>query len=183
VHNAFNAAMRDALVDVLRAVIELEDGPDVVLRGNGASFSSGGDLAEFGTTPDPVLAHDIRTTRHPGLLLHELGARATARVHGSCIGAGVELPAFCARVEASTDATFRLPELAMGLIPGAGGTASVTRRIGRQATAELAITGATLDAPEALRLGLIDAIDDEPVTTVTGGERRGPHQRSAPHHG
>jgi hypothetical protein len=159
-HNAYNAAMRDALVDVLRAVIELEDPPDVVLRGNGPSFSSGGDLAEFGTTPDPVLAHEIRTTRNPGLLLHELGARATARVHGSCVGAGVELPAFCARVEARADTTFRLPEIAMGLIPGAGGTASVTHRIGRQATAELAITGATIDAPTALRLGLVDAIHD-----------------------
>ena len=48
----------------------------------------------------------------------------------------------------------------MGLIPGAGGTASVTRRIGRQAAAQLAITGATIDAPTALRLGLVDAIHD-----------------------
>ena len=159
VHNAYSAAMRDALVDVLRAVIALDDRPDVVLRGAGPSFCSGGDLGQFGTTPDPVLAHEIRTTRNPGLLLHELGARATARVHGACVGAGVELPAFCARVEARADATFRLPEVAMGLIPGAGGTASVTRRIGRQATAQLAITGATIDAPTALRLGLVDAID------------------------
>jgi hypothetical protein len=160
VHNAYNAEMRDALIDALRAACSIGDETRVVLRGEGPSFCSGGDLAQFGTAPDPVRAHEIRTSRSPGLLLHALRQRATAIVHGSCIGAGVELPAFCGRVEAAPGTTFRLPEIEMGLIPGAGGTASLPRRIGRQATARLAITGATLDAATAMRLGLVDALVD-----------------------
>jgi hypothetical protein len=154
--NAYSAQLRDALVDVLRAAAALDPHPAVVLRGNGPCFSSGGDLAEFGTTPDPVLAHGIRTSRAPGLLLAEL--RATAQVHGACVGAGIELAAFCARVDAAADTTATLPEVAMGLIPGAGGTVGIARRIGRQRTALLALTGAPIDAETALTWGLVDAI-------------------------
>jgi enoyl-CoA hydratase/carnithine racemase len=156
VHNAYSAALRDSLVDVLRAAALMEPPPSVVIRGNGPSFSSGGDLAEFGTTPDPVLAHGIRTSRGPGLLLQRL--QATARVHGACVGAGVELPAFCPRVEAHPDTTFLLPEVGMGLIPGAGGTVSITRRIGRHRTALLALTATAIDAPTALAWGLVDGV-------------------------
>jgi hypothetical protein len=154
--NAYSAAMRDSLVDVLRAAEAMHPPPSIVVRGNGPSFSAGGDLAEFGTTPDPVLAHGIRTARAPGPLLQRLGA--TAMVHGPCVGAGVELPAFCARVEAAADTTFLLPEVAMGLIPGAGGTVSVARRVGRHRTALLALTGTAIDAPTALAWGLVDAV-------------------------
>lgn len=154
--NAYSAAMRDGLVDVLRAADAMDPPPSIVLRGNGPVFSSGGDLAEFGTTPDVVLAHGIRTVRAPGLLLQRLGA--TARVHGLCVGAGVELPAFCARVDAAPDTTFMLPEVAMGLIPGAGGTVSIARRVGRQRTALLALTGSPIDAETAHSWGLVDAI-------------------------
>lgn len=158
--NAYSAAMRDALVEILDAAVAMEPWPAVVIRGNGGSFSAGGDLTEFGTTPSPVLAHAIRTARAPGLLLHRLGA--TALVHGPCVGAGVELPAFCARVEAAPDTTVLLPEVAMGLIPGAGGTASIPRRIGRQRTAYLALSGATVDARTALGWGLFDHVADRP---------------------
>ena len=79
-------------------------------------------------------------------------------MHGACIGAGVELPAFAARVVAAPDAFFALPEVAMGLVPGAGGTVSLPRRIGRRRTAYLALTGARLDSRRALDWGLVDAI-------------------------
>ncbi|MCZ7524933.1 MAG: enoyl-CoA hydratase/isomerase family protein [Acidimicrobiia bacterium] len=160
VHHAYDAATRDALVGVLRALVSLPEPPLVLLRSTGPSFCSGGDLSQFGTTRDPVTAHGIRTSRAPGLLLHALGDRAGAVVHGSCVGAGIELPAFCARVLATPDATFRLPEVAMGLIPGAGGTASIPARIGRHRTAYLALAGDTIPAPTALRWGLVDAVVD-----------------------
>jgi enoyl-CoA hydratase/carnithine racemase len=60
---------------------------------------------------------------------------------------------------AHPDTTFRLPEVAMGVVPGAGGTASIPRRIGRHRTAALALSGLLIDAPTALRWGLIDRID------------------------
>jgi enoyl-CoA hydratase/carnithine racemase len=79
-------------------------------------------------------------------------------VHGACVGAGVELPAFAARVVARADARFWLPELGLGLVPGAGGTVSLPRRIGRQRTAWLALSGRPIDARTALAWGLIDEV-------------------------
>ncbi len=160
VRNAYDSATRDALIDVLRPLAELPDPPPVRLEGRGPSFCSGGDLSQFGTTPDPVRGHAVRTSRAPGLLLRAL--RATARVHGACVGAGIELPAFCPVVQAAPDATFRLPEVPMGLIPGAGGTASILARIGRHRTAYLALSSVALAAEEALAWGLVDAVADWP---------------------
>ncbi|MCC6764071.1 MAG: enoyl-CoA hydratase/isomerase family protein, partial [Deltaproteobacteria bacterium] len=112
----------------------------------------------FGTRPDPATAHVVRTTRSPAAALAALGARLRVEVHGACIGAGVELAAWGREVIATPDAFFALPEVAMGLIPGAGGTASLPRRIGRQRTALLALTGRRIDAAAARAWGLVDAI-------------------------
>ncbi|MDZ7676809.1 MAG: enoyl-CoA hydratase/isomerase family protein [Acidimicrobiales bacterium] len=156
--NAFSAVMRDALVEAL-LVADADISVHVVVDAEGPVFSSGGDLTEFGTASDVARAHQIRTHRSVGVLLDRLGPRATIHVKGDCVGAGVELPAFAHRVVAAPDTTFRLPEVAMGLIPGAGGTVSLPRRIGRQATAELALTGRTMDVDEALDLGLVDELE------------------------
>lgn len=156
--NAYGAQLRDALVDALRLAALDDTIERVVLDGAGPCFCSGGDLDEFGTTPDPVLAHLIRTTAGAGPLLHRLADRLEVHLHGPCVGAGIELPAFAGRVIAAPDATFRLPELAMGLIPGAGGTVSITRRIGRWRTAYLALSGLSLTAEIAVRWGLVDTI-------------------------
>jgi len=158
VHNAFNTAMRDALVEAFTLARTDYSVGTVELSGNGPSFCSGGDLSEFGKTHDPVNAHLIRTARSVGVSMHELRDRLTVRVHGSCIGAGVELPAFARRAVAAEGTTFRLPEVGMGLIPGAGGTVSLPRRIGRQRTLLLALSGRTLSAAEALDWGLVDAV-------------------------
>jgi enoyl-CoA hydratase/carnithine racemase len=156
--NAFSAAMRDALCEALHLALQDESIGGIGLSGAGPSFCSGGDLDEFGTLPDPATAHAIRSIRSPALLLARCGPRTRVRVHGACIGAGAELPAFCAHVSAAPDAFFRLPEVAMGLVPGAGGTASLPRRIGRQRSAELALSGRPLDAETALRWGLVDEV-------------------------
>jgi enoyl-CoA hydratase/carnithine racemase len=157
-HNAFSAAMRDALCEALELAIADTSIREVVLSGEGTSFSSGGDLDEFGSLPDPATAHAIRTTRSPARLLARCADRVRCELQGACVGAGVELPAFAARVSASEDAFFQLPELAMGLVPGAGGTVSLPRRIGRQRTAWLALSGQRLDAETALAWGLVDEL-------------------------
>lgn len=159
--NAFSAAMRDALFEAL-VLAEVDDSIESIdISAEGPIFSSGGDLAEFGTAGDVVRAHQIRTQRSVGALLARLAPRVTVRVHGTCVGAGVELPAFAGRVVAHPETTFTLPEIRMGLIPGAGGTVSISRRIGRQATALLAVLGDVVDADRARALGLVDE-----VTTV-----------------
>jgi enoyl-CoA hydratase/carnithine racemase len=156
--NAFSARMRDELAEALELVLGDPSIAEVVLRGAGPAFCSGGDLDEFGTLPDPATAHAIRSTRNAGRLLAACAGRVRAEVHGACIGAGIELCAFSGRVVAARDAFFQLPELSMGLVPGAGGTASLPRRIGRQRTAWLALSGARLDAGTALRWGLVDEL-------------------------
>jgi len=156
--NAYGRQLRDALADALRVALLDREATRVVLDGAGPSFSSGGDLGEFGTTPDLATAHFVRTQAGAALPLHALRDRAEVHVHGPCVGAGVELPAYAATVVAAEGTTFRLPEVAMGLIPGAGGTASVTRRIGRWRTLYLALAGHPLDTATALDWGLLDRI-------------------------
>jgi enoyl-CoA hydratase/carnithine racemase len=157
-HNAFSAEMRDGLVEGLRVAVGDPSITDVVVRGAGPSFSSGGDLDEFGTLPDPATAHAIRSTRNPARLLAECADSVRFEIHGACVGAGAELPAFAHRVVAARDAFFQLPEVSMGLVPGAGGTVSIPRRIGRQRTAGLALSGRRLDAETAWRWGLVDEL-------------------------
>jgi enoyl-CoA hydratase/carnithine racemase len=87
-----------------------------------------------------------------------VGPRVEARLHGACMGAGIELAAFARRVVAAPDAAIGLPEVTLGLVPGAGGTVSVTARIGRHRTALLALSGKTVDAATALDWGLVDEV-------------------------
>lgn len=157
--NAYSAAMRDALCEALQCVADAPHIARAVLRGAGPCFSAGGDLDEFGLARDAGLTHASRVTRSAAALLHGLRERVEARLHGACIGAGIELPAFVSRVIARADAFFALPEVSMGLIPGAGGTASILSRIGRHRLAYMALTGARINAEIALRWGLIDAIE------------------------
>ena len=161
-HNAFCTGTRAALLEAL-AVAQLDPSvAGIVLSGNGPSFCSGGDLAEFGTFDDPASAHLARTRHSPALVLDELTARlgraCRAEVHGRVLGSGLEMAAFCGWVQAAPGCMFGLPELSLGLLPGAGGTVSVTRRIGRWRTAYLVLSGHTVDAQTALAWGLVDAI-------------------------
>ena len=157
--NAVDARMRDELVEALEFTLIDPDAEPVVLSAEGPNFSAGGDLDEFGQADDPGRAHAIRVLRSAARLVRQLGERMTARLHGACVGAGIEVPAAAHRVLARPGTSFRLPEAAMGLIPGAGGTASIPRRIGRQRACYLAISGRELDLDTALAWGLVDAVD------------------------
>ena len=123
-------------------------------------FRSGGDLSEFGNAPDPATGHAVRVIRMPARLLMECAERVEFRLHGACIGAGVELPAFARHVVATTRSFFQLPEITFGLIPGAGGCVGIPQRIGRQRTAYLALSARRISAATALRWGLVDALAD-----------------------
>lgn len=160
VHNALDTAMRDALVDALQLAAFDDTITAVELSGDGPSFCAGGDLDEFGTRADPASAHNVRVRRSVGRLMAELADRTTVHIHGATMGSGIELAAFAGRVVAHHGTRIALPEVRLGLIPGAGGTVSLPRRIGRHRTALLALTCLPIDANTALEWGLVDALSE-----------------------
>lgn len=163
--NAINRVIRDQLHEAFTLAALDPEIRSVKLRSIGEAFSAGGDLEEFGTTKDPATAHLIRMRTLPALAVARRPEILDVHIQGACIGAGVEISAFAGRVTAAPTAWFQLPELAMGLIPGAGGCVSVPRRIGRQRAALMILSGQRIDAQTALRWGLIDAIEDQPPIT------------------
>jgi hypothetical protein len=159
VRNALDAAMRDALVEAFSLPLVDDSIVEVHLRGAGASFCAGGDLDEFGSFADPASAHVLRLRQSVGRVIAQVGDRVTAHLHGACVGSGIELPAFAGTVVADPSTVIALPEVALGLVPGAGGTVSLPRRIGRHRTARLALTGEQVDAATAMSWGLVDAVE------------------------
>ena len=158
--NAMSVEMRDALNEALMQAVTEDEIEVVHISGRGKCFSTGGDLSEFGSVPDAATGHVVRGLSVPGALLAQCADKATVHLHGACIGSGLEFPAFAARVTAKTITHFLLPEVGMGLIPGAGGCISIARRIGRRRCAWLALSGQRIKAQQAMEWGLIDEIVD-----------------------
>jgi len=163
-HNEIGINMRDALCEAFELALIDETIETLSISAIGKCFSIGGALSEFGQVADPATAHWIRSVRLPGRLLARLVWRdnpvhVQTYLNGPAIGAGLELAAFAHEVTAHPKAWTQLPEIMMGLIPGAGGTVSVSRRIGRHKTAYMALTGKRIKAKTAYRWGLIDKIE------------------------
>ena len=158
IHNAYSVRMRDQLNGALSVALADPSIERILISGRGPSFCSGGYLPDFGTLPDPTTAHLIRLTRNAARALNRKRHLTEVWIHGATVGAGIELAAFAGRVIAHPDVRISLPEVGMGLIPGAGGTVSLPRRIGAQRTLRLALSGRSIDSRTALRWGLIDEI-------------------------
>ena len=156
--NAYDVAMRDALYGALTAV---RDDPAVralVLCGNGPAFSTGGDVAEFGTAPSPIRAREVRWLRDVWGTLWALPAITIAAVHGYAVGGGFEMALLCDQCIAASDARFALPETSLGMIPGVAGTQTLPRLIGLGRAMHYTLTGAWLDAHEARAGGLVTRV-------------------------
>lgn len=158
--NAIDRPMRDGLHEAFALANADRTIERVVLRAKGKAFSLGAELAEFGTTGDPVTAHAIRCRTLPAREAIRCADRLEAEIDGACVGAGLELAAFAGRVTATRRSWFQLPELSMGILPGAGGCVSMSRRIGPQRTLLMVLSGRRLSAREALDWGLVDALVD-----------------------
>jgi hypothetical protein len=158
--NSLSVEMRDALCEAFE-LVEADPAIRVArVSGNGPCFSAGGDLGEFGSVTDPATAHAVRSLRLPAAILARCAGRVEFHLHGACIGAGIELPAFGRRITAARGAFFQLPEIRFGLLPGAGGCVSIPRRIGRQRAAWMALSGERVDVGRAQAWGLVDEIVD-----------------------
>lgn len=155
--NALSADVRRALLRLLHEVQEDDTVEGVVLEGAGQTFVAGSDLREFdGPIPTPTLPEVLA-------VLTALRVPVVAAVHGWALGGGFELALACDRRVASVDALVGLPEVTLGIIPGAGGTQRLPRLIGLPAAIELIASGERITAARALQLGALDAVvEDDP---------------------
>lgn len=159
--NAYSVEMRDGLMEKLQ-LVSLDDSiQHVYVNALGRCFCTGGELSEFGLVASPLAGHLIRSQLSPARLVLAAASRYHFHVHKACVGSGLEIPACAGRLTASPRTLFWLPELTMGLIPGAGGCVSISRRIGRQRTAYMVLMNKKIDANRALEWGLIDEILDQ----------------------
>jgi len=156
--NAYNVEMRDDLFEVLSAIYDDPEVRAMVLAGAGSSFSTGGDVSEFGQAPSPTAARWIRFRRDVWGRLRNLPVPTVAAVHGFTVGGGMEMALLCDVTIAASDTRFCLPETGLGMIPGVAGTQTVARRLRVGWALDLCITGRWIDAQQALSLGLVTKV-------------------------
>jgi enoyl-CoA hydratase/carnithine racemase len=156
--NAYDTRMRDDLYAAFGTVRDDRSIRALVLRGAGRAFCAGGDLREFGSAPSAVAAREVRWRRDVWGLLRSLAQPTIAAVHGHAAGSGCEMALLCDFRIAASDAVFSLPETALGMIPGVIGTQTAPRVIGLGRALDLVLTGRTIDARLAERLGIVGSV-------------------------
>jgi 3-hydroxyacyl-CoA dehydrogenase len=153
--NALSAAVRRGLTECFSACAADPDVEAIVLICEGRTFIAGADISEFDKP-------DEEPTLHAVFDIIENGAKpVVAAIHGSALGGGLETALICPYRIAVPSAKLGLPEVKLGLLPGAGGTQRLPRLIGAEAALDLIVTGRAISAPEALTLGLVDALAGE----------------------
>ncbi|MFI5312089.1 MAG: enoyl-CoA hydratase/isomerase family protein, partial [Gemmatimonadales bacterium] len=156
--NALNAAVLRDLGAVLDEVSARADVGAVVLTGAGRAFVAGADISTLATAAPGELEKFSRSGQALFRRIEQLSKPVIAAVNGFALGGGFEL-ALASHVRiASTQAKFGLPEVRLGLIPGYGGTQRLPRLVGRGRALQLILTGDAIDAAEALRLGIVNAV-------------------------
>jgi len=150
--NAGSWDVRNGLLAALRASCSDADISAIVIIGAGKTFVAGADIREFDKPlRDPQMPAVIET-------IEACAKPVVAAIHGAALGGGFELALGCDARIATPDAVVGLPEVTLGIIPGAGGTQRLPRLIGLAAAIEMITSGRRVGASEALRLGLIDRI-------------------------
>ena len=155
--NALSHAVRSGIMDAL-ATAATDDSTAVVLSCDGRTFIAGADITEFGKPPQAPSLPDLLLTldKHPKLTI--------AAIHGTALGGGFEVALTCNYRIALTTAKVGLPEVKLGLLPGAGGTQRTPRLAGIPAAVDLITSGNPVNAKSALTLHLVDKVVDENLT-------------------
>ena len=166
--NALSAGLRLALMQALQTALADPQIIAVVLRGTGKGFSAGADIAEFGkSNPDQSPAIGLGALCQ---MIENAAKPVIAALHGMALGGGLELALSAHYRVAEASASLGLPEVNLGLLPGAGGTQRLPRLIGAAETLRLMLTGAPIRGAEALALGLVDRVVDGDRTETTRTE-------------
>ena len=173
--NAYDMRMRDELYLTLEALRDDDEVRVGIIRGEGdRGFCAGADLTEFGTAPSVAVAREVRWERDVWGLFLSIRKPLIAAIHGYAIGSGVEIACMCDVRIAAENATFSMPEVALGMVPAAGGTQTLPRAVGSSRAMEMLLTNRRLDAIEAKRIGLVHEVVplDELFTVAEGYAKR-----------
>lgn len=160
VMNAISVQMRSELRQALEALRRDPEIGAAVLTGTGdKAFSAGMDLREFAKLNADLPVAEMRRYRwEQGEGIAAFDKPLIGAVNGLAVGGGVELSLLCDLVYAAEGASFAFAEVKRGLMPGNGGTQRLSRRIGEARALEMILTGRTVDAAEALRIGLVEYV-------------------------
>jgi enoyl-CoA hydratase/carnithine racemase len=157
--NIYNIQMRDDLYEVLTAIQADEEVKVAIFKGAGEkAFCAGADLTEFLTAASPIVARQSRWSRDIWGLFLSVPQPLIAAVHGYVLGSGIEIALCCDLIIASEDVQFGFPEANLGIIPAAGGTQALPRRIGVAKSIELLLTNRLIKGEEALEIGLVNKL-------------------------
>jgi len=159
--NALSAAVRRGIFENVKTAAADAAVKAIVLTCAGRTFIAGADITEFGKPPQPPSLAEVISE------LENCSKPTIAAIHGTALGGGLEVALGCHYRVAVKDAKLGLPEVKLGLLPGAGGTQRLPRAVGPELAVKMIVGGDPIGATEALKQGLIDAIVDEPAS---GGE-------------
>ena len=152
--NALGQGVREGLVECLRQGLKDDQAKALVVIGEGRTFPAGADIREFGKPPQgPALPDVVAEYESSDKLV-------VAAIHGTALGGGLEVALGCDYRVAVGSAKVGLPEVKLGILPGAGGTQRLPRLIGAQKALEVIVSGNPVKAKDALALGIVDEIVD-----------------------
>ena len=166
VRNALNMATRRQLADHFTALGSDPTVRAIVVTGDTQAFAAGADLTEMAeASPVDMMLRNVQRFWVP---IASCPKPVIAAVNGFALGGGCELAMHCDIIIAGTGAKFGLPEVRVGIMPGAGGTQRLTRAVGKFQAMRMIMTGAMISADEALRMGLASEVvpDDDVLPTA-----------------
>jgi len=164
--NALSAAVRRGIFEQIKAAAADPQVQAIVLTCAGRTFIAGADITEFGKPPQPpglneVIA-EIENCKKPVI----------AAIHGTALGGGLEVALGCHFRVATKDAKLGLPEVKLGLLPGAGGTQRLPRAVGPELAVKMIVEGNPIGADAALKAGLIEEIVEGPAAGAEAFARK-----------
>ncbi|MGY3237662.1 3-hydroxyacyl-CoA dehydrogenase [Bradyrhizobium sp. USDA 4472] len=159
--NALSAAVRGGILECMKAAIADPAIKGIVLTCAGRTFIAGADITEFGKPPKAPALNDVLAE------IENSPKPVVAAIHGTALGGGLEVALACHFRVAVKEAKLGLPEVKLGLLPGAGGTQRLPRAVGPELAVKMIVGGDPIGAAEALKTGLIEEIVEGPAS---GGE-------------
>lgn len=155
--NALSAAVRGGILECIKAAVADPAIKGIALTCAGRTFIAGADITEFGKPPKPPALNDVLAE------IENSPKPVVAAIHGTALGGGLEVALACHFRVAVKEAKLGLPEVKLGLLPGAGGTQRLPRAVGPELAVKMIVGGDPIGASEALKNGLIEEIVEGPT--------------------